>query len=152
MAKWLDFRIFVVGVLFGIAVLFILLPLMVDLDTVDLVASIFNKVAVGLGALLAAISGSGYLKTLEETSLVKFYRQKYPIDQFGKQWKIVVSKKSTGTWYLLDLKTLQRYHIGNMKTVYDLGMQGLKREELDDSEFYSYIEGERIMTRGSVGE
>lgn len=145
--------LYLVGLLIGIFVLFLLvLPFVIPLSQIDILAGIFNKLAIGAGALFAVMRGSDYLKKMEEASLIKFYRNKYPVSEDGKAWKIIVHEKRPGTWYLLDMKQLQKHHIGNMKTVYDLGFQSAKHEILKESDFLSYFEGDRIMTRGNVGE
>lgn len=82
----------------------------------------FNKVSIGIAALITAYFGSSYFREeLSRKRSIKFYREKYPPQQHDTLYKFIESKKTPGAIFLLDLKSLHKHHIWNMKTMYDMG-------------------------------
>ena len=82
----------------------------------------------------------------------EYYRKKYPPEKNQKTFKIIESEDGPGAVFLLDLESLHKHHIWNMKTMYDLGWQLYKRESLPNEKFLSYLIGDPIRTRGDLGE
>lgn len=123
------------------------------LQNLEIISDIFNKIAIGLAALATAYFGSRYF--IEERSRQKqidLYRKKYPSDKYGKTWKIIVREDRTGEPHVLDIDTSTKHHIWNMKTIYDLGWQFCDREPIKIDIFNSYSTGDKIRTRGDLGE
>lgn len=118
-----------------------------------LMADNFNKVAVGVAALITAYVGSTYF--IEEhlrQKRIDSYRKNYPHDQYKKTWKIVVREDRDGEPHVLDIETSLIHHIWNMKTIYDLGWQFIEREPVKVDVFSQYQIGDKIRTRGELGE
>lgn len=116
-------------------------------------ADIFNKLSLGIAALLGAFFGSSYVRDLmERRENIKYYLKKYPHSEYGKKWEIIESVKNPGPIYLFDIKKSQKYHIVNMTTVYDLGWHIYPRKSISDNLFLSYSVGDRISTFGNVRE
>ena len=115
----------------------------------------FNKIAVGLAALLAVVVGQNWVVKEEmKEKKIKEYIKKYPHDKFGIDWKIVEPKSYLGAYYVFETKSKTVHHILNMKTVYDLGWHVYLNlsEKIEDSLFRSYTVGDRIRTQGEAGE
>ncbi|MEX0616266.1 MAG: hypothetical protein WD231_00465 [Candidatus Woykebacteria bacterium] len=118
-----------------------------------IISDIFNKVAIGIAALITAYFGSAYfIEELSRKRSIEYYRKKYPPEKYKKTFKIIESEKDRGAIFLLDLESLHKHHIWNMKTVYDLGWQLYEREALPKEKFLSYLLGDPIRTRGDLGE
>ena len=118
-------------------------------------ADIFNKFAIGVGALVGTLLGTNYLR--EELSKrreeeIKYYKLKYPDSKFGTDWEIIVNEGNSDRVYLWDKVNLQKHHIVNMLTMQDLGWDSFERRVLTVLDFLSISEGERIRTIGQVGD
>lgn len=139
-------------ILVGIG-LFISLHLILPLELTKTISDNFNKIAIGLAAIITAYFGSSYFsEEISRKRSIGFYRKKYPYENYNKTYKIIASKNDPGAVFLLDLETLHKHHIWNMKTMYDLGWQTHERELLDKKNFDSYLIGDPIRTRGELGE
>ena len=140
------------NIILGIMI-FLLLHLYVPLSLLSSISDNFNKVAIGIAALVTAYFGSSYFREeLSRKRSIEFYRKKYPPEKYEKTFKIIESQNGPGAIFLLDLESSHKHHIWNMKTVYDLGWQLYKREALPNEEFLSYLIGDSIRTRGDLGE
>lgn len=137
-----------------LSALFIIAHLVFPLKTLAAISDNFNKIAIGIAVLITAYFGSSYFREeLSRKKNIKFYREKYPLQQYGKSYKFIESEKTPGAIFLLDLKSLHKHHIWNMKTMYDLGWQTyLPAKQLPDEDFHSYLIGDPIRTRGDLGE
>lgn len=134
-------------------ILFVLLHLLFPVGFIAAISDNFNKVAIGIAALITAYFGSSYFREeLSRKRSIEHYRKKYPPENYKKKFRIIESEESPGAIFLLDLDTLHKHHIWNMKTVYDLGWQLYERESLPNKEFLSYLIGDPIRTRGDLGE
>lgn len=132
---------------------FILLHLILPLELTKTISDNFNKVAIGLAAIITAYFGSSYFREeLEHRKNITHFRKKYPPENFKKTYKIIATKNNPGAVYLLDLENSHKHHIWNMKTMYDLSWQDFHKELLDQEEFDSYTNGLPIRTRGELGE
>lgn len=134
-------------------IFFVGLHFIIPLQLMSTISDDFNKVAIGVAALLTAYFGSTYF--LEERSRQKqidLFRKNYPLEKYGETWKIVVREDRTGEPHVLDMGTSVKHHIWNMKTIYDLGWQFYDREPVKIKTFNSYGIGDKIRTRGDLGE
>lgn len=126
---------------------------LLPLDRLNAIFDNFNKVAVGVSALLAAYAGGLYfIEEFRRKRLIDSFRSQYPYDKYDKEWKIVVREDRTGEPHLLEIKQKVKHHIWNMKTIYDLSWQFYDREPVSKKEFDSYGIGNPIRTRGELGE
>lgn len=142
-----------VVILVTLSSLFILAHLVFPLKTLAAVSDNFNKVAIGIAALITTYFGSSYLREeLSRKRSIEYFRKKYPPEKYKKTYKIIASKDDPGAVFLYDMESLLKHHIWNMKTMYDLGWQIYERELLPKEEFLSYLSGNAIRTRGDLGE
>ncbi len=136
-----------------VVILFVLIHLLLPLQLINALSDNFNKVTIGIAALVTAYFGSSYFREeLSRKRAIEYYRKKYPPEKYQKTFKIIGSKDRPEAIFLLDLESLHRHHIWNMKTVYDLGWQLYKRESLPNKKFLSYSLDNPIRTRGDLGE
>lgn len=150
MNKLLD-NMFLITVLF--IVIFIVLHLIFPIELINAISDNFNKVAIGIAALITTYFGSSYLRDeLSRKRSINYYKKKYPPENYKKTFRIIESEDAPGAIFLHDLESLHKHHIWNMKTVYDLGWQTYKRETLPKEEFLSILLGDPIRTRGDLGE
>lgn len=134
-------------------IVFILLHLTLPLRVINAMSDNFNKVTIGLAALLTVYFGSSYIREeITRKRAVEFYKNKYPPEKYKKKYRIVESEKNPGEVYLHDLESLHKHHIWNMSTIYDLGWQSYPRESLKHTEFLSILNGDPIRTRGDLGQ
>lgn len=136
-------------------VLFILAFQCLPLTQFNLVVDSFNKIAVGLAALLAVFVGQNWISRQEEKERkIKEYIKRYPHNKFGVDWEVVEPQSSPGAYYVFEKNKQVVHHILNMKTVYDLGWHVYLNtsQKINDSKFRSYEVGERIRTQGEAGE
>lgn len=132
---------------------FVALHLFLPLKRVNAMADNFNKVSIGLAALLTVYFGSSYVREeISRKRAIEFYKSKYPPEKYKKTYRIIESEESPGAIYLHDLESLQKHHIWNMLTVYDLGWQSYPRESMKHTDFLSIINGDAIRTRGDLGQ
>lgn len=135
------------------AIFFVLVHFLLPLHLINALSDNFNKVAIGIAVLITAYFGSSYFREeLSRKRAIEYYRKKYPPEKYQKTFKIIESKDGPGAIFLLDLESLHKHHIWNMKTVYDLGWQLYKRDSLPNEDFLSYLIGDPIRTRGDLGE
>lgn len=137
-----------------IGIFFILLHFLVPLPTLAAISDNFNKIAIGIAALVTAYFGGSYFRDeLYRKRAINTFRRVYPQEQHGHTFKLIESLKTPGAVFLLDLKTKRKHHIWNMKTMYDLGWQEfLPAESMNDSKFQEITTGNPIRTRGELGE
>lgn len=135
--------------------LFTLSHLVLPIPLINSIADNFNKVSIGMAALITAYFGSTYF--IEERSRQKkidYYRKKYPSNQYNNTWKIIVRADRPGEPHVLEINSSIKHHIWNWKTIYDLGWQfyvyDANSEDIDV--FNTYLEGDKIRTRGDLGE
>ena len=141
------------GILIAFLTIFVLAHIFFPLEKLNSIADNFNKISIGLAAIIGAYFGSSYFRDeLTRKRSIKYYREKYLINEYGKKFRIIESENAPGAIYLHDLVTLHKHHIWNMKTVYDLGWQVFKRERLPEDEFHSILIGDPIRTTGELGE
>ncbi len=132
---------------------FVTLHLFLPLERLSAMADNFNKVSIGLAALLTVYFGSTYVREeISRKRAIEFYKSKYPHEKYKKTYRIIESEKSPGAIYLYDLESLQKHHIWNMLTVYDLGWQSYPREPFKHTDFLSIMNGDAIRTRGDLGQ
>lgn len=135
--------------------LFILAYWYLSLTQFKLLTDSFNKIAVGLSALLAVFVGQNWVSRQEEKERkIKEYTKKYPHNKFGKDWEIVEPQSIPGAYYVFEKGEQIVHHILNMKTVYDLGWHVYLNtsQKIKDDQFRSYKVGDRIRTQGEAGE
>ena len=133
--------------------LFVLLHFTLPLDKLNAIFDNFNKVAIAISALIATYAGALYfINEFQRKRLIDLYRKRYPLDNYRKKWKIIVREDRTGEPHVLDINKKIKYHIWNMKTIYDLSWQFYDREPLKRHEFDSYNTGDPVRTRGDLGE
>ncbi len=136
-----------------LAIIFLLLHLLLPPNLINDLSDNFNKVAIGIAALITAYFGSSYFREeLSRKKNIEHYRAKYPPNVHGTKYRIIESVNQPGAIYLHDLETLHKHHIWNMKTVYDLGWQAFERVKLPSQDFDSILIGDPIRTRGELGE
>ncbi len=125
------------------------------LNLFELLTDSFNKIALGVSAILAVFVGQNYVSKQEEgEKKIREYKKNYPHEKFGKDWEIVEPKSLPGAYYIFENKKNIVRHILNMKTVYDLGWHVYlnSSKKIDDKIFRSYKVGNRIRTQGDAGE
>ncbi|MBI2029498.1 DKNYY domain-containing protein [Candidatus Gottesmanbacteria bacterium] len=67
--------------------------------------TLFNKIAVGLSALLAVFVGQNWItKQEEKEKKIKEYAHKYPSGKFGIDWEIVEPQSLPGAYYVFEKK------------------------------------------------
>jgi hypothetical protein len=143
--------VFIIVILF--AVLFFVSHFLLPLDKLNAIFDNFNKLAIGVSALIASFVGSLYfIDEFQRKRLIDLYRKRYSLDNYGKKWKIIVREDRTGEPHVLDIDKKIKHHIWNMKTIYDLSWQFYDREPVKKDEFDSYSVGDPIRTRGDLGE
>ena len=140
------------NIILGI-ILFALLHFLFPTQLITTISDNFNKVAIGIAVLITAYFGSSYFREeLSRKKSIEYFRKKYPPEKYKKTFKIIESEEARGAIYLLNMESLYKHHIWNMKTVFDLGWQQYDREALPKEKFLSYISGDPIRTRGDLGE
>ncbi len=134
-------------------IVFILLHFLLPTTILAAISDNFNKLAIGIAALVTAYFGGRYFiekRTIQQQ--IDLYRKKYPADKYHIEWKIIVREDRYGEPHVLDIETEVKHHIWNMKTIYDLGWQFCEREPVKIKKFNNYLTGENIRTRGELGE
>lgn len=123
------------------------------LQDLAILSDIFNKIAIGIAALITAYFGGSYFfaEALRKR-MVDRYRKMFPYDKYGKTWDIVVRDDRTGEPHVLDKKMSVIHHLWNMKTIYDLGWQFYDRKPVKKDKWDKYERGNYIRTRGELGE
>lgn len=134
---------------------FYLIHLQLPYDRFDRLVDNFNKIAVGIAALVALFVGQSWVNIKrEKDKTIKDFLRKFPHDNFGKDWEIVEPESLPGAYYVYDMKRKQVHHILNMKTVYDLGWHIYLNtsKKITDKVFRKIKVGDRIRTQGEAGE
>lgn len=143
--------VFIIVIL--LAFLFSVPHFLFPLDKLNAIFDNFNKLAIGVSALFASFAGSLYfIDEFQRKRLIDLYRKRYSLNNYGKKWKIIVREDRTGEPHVLDIDKKIKYHIWNMKTIYDLSWQFYDREPINKDSFDSYGVGDPIRTRGDLGE
>jgi len=145
----------IILIILAVFVIFLFTYQNLSLSKFKLLTDSFNKIAVGLSALLAVFVGQNWVaKEDEKEKKIKKFLNEYPHDKFGKDWEIVEPQGSSGAYYLLEKKKRIVRHILNMKTVYDLGWHVYLNtsKKIQDNLFRSFKVGNRIRTQGEAGE
>lgn len=160
--SFISIAIFVVFsfAIFELITINLVFPHLLPIEAVATIADIFNKTAIGFGALIAGLGGFAYLEGYIEKEKIKrkkiIYQKLYPIKQIGigKDFKFsVIHKKNTGNaLYLHDKEKGAMRHIGNYETYVELGWNMIKIEELS-KEDYDKITDEKdpILISGNIG-
>lgn len=126
-----------------------------SLSQLSVIADIINKISIGIAAVLGVILGKSLLIENERRNKVNEYLKRFPHNKFEEEWEIIENKDTPrGTYYLLEKKKKIKYHILNMKTVYDMGwhIYLYKSRLMPEKEFFSYDVGDVIKTWGEAGE
>lgn len=135
-------------------------PHLLPLEVVATIADIFNKTAIGFGALIAGLGSFAYLEGYIEKEKIKMkkrmYQKLYPIKQIGigENFKFsIIHKKNTGNaLYLHDKDKKTMRHIGNYETYVELGWNMIKIEELSGEDYDKITdENEPILISGKIG-
>ncbi len=134
-------------------VFFIGVHLLFPISILTSISDNFNKIAIGFAALITAYFGSSYLfEERKRQKQIDIYQKRYPYRNYNKTWKIIVREDKAGEPHVLDIKNNTKYHIWNMKTIYDLGWQFHDRQPVKKEKFNSFNPGDQIRTRGNLGE
>jgi len=150
---FLALRYNLIAIVLGFFIIFIIMHFLFPLTLVSTISDDFNKVAIGIAALITAYFGSAFFREeLSRKRSIEHFRKKYPSEKYKKTFKIIESENEPGAIFLLDIKSKYKHHIWNMKTVYDLGWQIYERESIPNDKFLSYKSGDPIRTRGELGE
>lgn len=145
----------IIEIILGVFVIFWVVYCTLPLLEFKLLTESFNKISVGLAALLAVFVGQNWItKQDEKEKKIKEYIGKYPHNKFGQKWEIVEPQGNPGAYYVFEKERKIVHHILNMKTVYDLGWHVYLNtsRKIEDNLFRSYEVGERIRTQGEAGE
>jgi hypothetical protein len=135
------------------ATLFTVSHFLIPPDILNAIFDNFNKLAIGISALIASFAGSLYfINEFQRKRLIDLYRKRYSLNNYGKKWKIIVREDRTSEPHVFDIDKKTKHHIWNMKTIYDLGWQFYDREPVKKNEFDLYNVGDPIRTRGDLGE
>lgn len=148
------FKFFILCLIIWIILgLFIIINISFPKDIVNQIVDNFNKTALGVSALLAAFAGNRFLsEESERKKTIRFYKDKYPQEDYGQTWKMIVRQDREGEPHILEINKGIKHHIWNMKTIYDLGWQFYTREPVTIEQFDGYTTGDPIRTRGELGE
>lgn len=134
-------------------VIFLLFHYLFPLEVTRTISDNFNKIAIGIAALMTAYFGTSYfIEEVMRKRKIDFYRKEYPYDEYGKTWEIIVREDRTGEPHVLDKQTNEIHHLWNMKTIFDLGWQFYERKSVSKKKFDSLKRGDYIRTRGELGE
>lgn len=135
---------------------FIALHFFVSIDILSTLSDNFNKIAIGIAALVGVFVGKSFIdEEKERRGKVREYLKRFPHEEFSKSWDIIVNKDAShGVFYLFDIKKKVKHHILNMKTVYDMGWHIYLHtaRKIPEKEFFSYVVKDVIKTRGEAGE
>jgi hypothetical protein len=144
-------KFYTIGVL--VLIVFVVLNLQLPLEKANILFDSFNKVVIGIAALITAYFGSSYFfeEVLRKRRIDNF-RKMFPYDKYEDTWDIVVREDRDGEPHVLNKKTLEIHHLWNMKTIYDLGWQFYERKPIKKSVWNTYKRGDYIRTRGELGE
>lgn len=109
---------------FIVIIIFIGLNLLFPFEKANVLFDSFNKVVIGLAAIITAYFGSSYFfEEVLRKRRIDNYRKMFPYDKYGDTWEIVVREDRGGEPHVLNKKTSEIHHLWNMKTIYDLGWQ-----------------------------
>lgn len=145
--------IYVFVVVISFVILFVTSHFLIPLDKLNAIFDNFNKLAIGVSALIASFVGSLYfIDEFQRKRLIDMYRKRYSLNKYDKGWKIIVREDRIGEPHVLDIDKKIKHHIWNMKTIYDLGWQFYDRQLIKKGVFDSYNVGDPIRTRGDLGE
>lgn len=134
-------------------VLFVILHFVIPLDKLSAIFDNFNKLAIGISALIASLAGSLYfIDEFRRRHQIDIYRNRFPLNKYKDKWRIIVREDRTGEPHVLDISKKTKHHIWNMKTIYDLGWQFYDREPMKKDIFDALKIGDPIRTRGDLGE
>lgn len=142
-------------IVFFAITLFVLSQLYFPLEKTNLIFDNFNKIAIGIAALVTSYFGSSYfLEEVLRKRRIDNYRKMFPYDKYGETWEIIVREDRTGEPHVLNKKTSKIHHIWNMKTMYDLGWQfyDYQSKPVEKDVWDSYKRGDYIRTRGELGD
>lgn len=136
------------------ALLIFLLPYkFFSLKEASIIFDNFNKVAIGIAALITAYFGSSYFfEEVLRKRRIDSYRKKFPYDKYEDTWEIIVREDRNGEPHVLNKETSEIHHLWNMKTIYDLGWQFYERKPVKKNVWNAYKRGDYIRTRGELGE
>lgn len=125
-------------------------------DKALVIAEVFNKSAIGFGALIAGVGGLKYLENYIENEKIKMRKEKYmslyPTSEFDKTYDVVERKSVRGEFYIHEKNGDKVRHIGNSHTYNELGWARFGVKTLNDEEFNKFDRGDVILLSGKVGE
>src|SRR5258708_4082595 len=111
-------------------IIFVLLHIFIKPFELANIFDDFNKLAIGIAAIITAYFGSNYfLEEVLRKRKTDYYRKLFPYDQYGSDWEIIAREDSDGEPHVLNKKTSEIHHLWNMKTIYDLGWQFYLKEK-----------------------
>ncbi len=85
-------------------ILFALIHFILPLDKLNAIFDNFNKLAIGVSALIASFAGSLYfIDQFQRKRFIDLYRKSYSLDNYGKKWKIIVREDRIGEPHVLDM-------------------------------------------------
>jgi hypothetical protein len=143
----------------GFVIINLVLVLVMPLGEVTIIADVFNKSALGFGALLAGLGSLIYLETYIEKDKIKMrkkmYEKLYPKEEFGenKRFSVIQKEGRKGRLYIYDRQKGSRRHIGNYwETYVTLGWDMHKTITLKNEAFDKLSEEEEpIIISRRVG-
>lgn len=143
---FITFIIFFFGLLMYLSIFALIF--IWPLEKVSMYADIFNKSAIGLGALLAGMGALSFLGRIisKEFEIIrkKDYQKLYPINEFPQRFDIIDHKSRKKRFYLRDKKEKIVRHIEDGYTYFQLGWSKFDIETLEDNDFEKYSKGESI--------
>lgn len=121
------------------------------IENIKSFADIFNKTAVGVGAIMGGIGGLKYFEAWIRKNDPKEYidrlKKFYSYDNYSKgAFKVVQKESEKGKIYTLHVKESKLHHIANYPTFLDIELNRYEIETLRDEEFDKYILGQKILT------
>lgn len=126
-----------------------------SLSQLNIISDIFNKIAIGIAAILGVVLGKFLIVESERKNKINQYLKRFPHSMFEKEWDFIVNKDAShGVFYLFEIKKNIKHHVLNMKTVYDMGWHIYlhKARQVPEKVFFSYDVGDVIKTWGEAGE
>src|SRR5688500_9156741 len=90
---------------FLLLVIFIVLHWVLPLEKANLIFDDFNKLAIGIAAIITAYFGSSYFfEEVMRKRRIDHYRKIFPYDKYQENWEIVVREDRTGEPHVLNKK------------------------------------------------
>lgn len=137
--------VFLFTIIAGSFLFVLLLPVFgVDMKHVENYTNVFNKLALGIGALIAGFAGLKALDILEPK--VEKLRKKYPVSKLGIDFDLIKDESNPDHIYIHEKGTNIVDHIYNPKTFRDLNFRTYK----DRIKTISKNEFEKLELRDTI--